>query len=177
MRKGCIGLGLVLVGLAQNAHAGEEEWQVTLTPAYAVVDFDTRTPSGAGLAVDVGYGITESLTVRAAVAWSAHPVDENKMRKLGGGTLQVTGAFGGIRYAFDLLRTVPYLNLGLGAIYASGPDPDSTNFSYEAAIGFDRLMSRRWAWGAIAAYHGFVSNYSKLPVYLYVGPNISFRWE
>src|SRR5262245_48702406 len=98
----------LVVGAAGVAHAGEDELQLTLIPAYAVVDFDARTPSGGGVAAELGYGLADAWTLRGSLALSAHPVDEDKQRKLPAGTLSVLGAFAGVRYAFDLLRTVPY---------------------------------------------------------------------
>ena len=34
-----------------------------------------------------------------------------------------------------------------------------------------------WNKGLVVAYHGFVRDFSKLPVYLYAGPRFSFYWH
>lgn len=169
---------LLVLGGAGTAHAGDEQWQVTLVPAYAVVDFDARSPSGVGAAAELGYGLSDAWTVRTTVVLSAHPADADKSKMLPEGTLTVLGGFAGLRYAFDVLKTVPYLDLGLGFLWAQGAGGrSSTNLSYEAAIGFDHLESPRWSWGLQVAYHGFLPNYSQLPVYLYAGPTFAWRWE
>jgi hypothetical protein len=166
-----------VAALSHPAAAGEEEWQLGIVPAYAVVDFDQRLPSGAGVSVYGVYGLTDWLSLRASAVVSWHPADANKDKMLPDGTITVIGAFGGIRYAFDLLRTVPYLDLSLGAIYADGAGDHGAEFSYQAALGFDHLQSPRWSWGLVVAYQGFISNFSKLPVYLYAGPTFTLRWD
>ena len=168
---------VVLAALARPAAAGEDEYQLGVVPAYAVVDFDSRLPSGAGIAVYGVYGLSDWLSLRASAVISWHPADADKDKMLPAGTITVVGAFGGIRYAFDLLRTVPYLDLSLGMIYADGAGDNGSAFSYQAALGFDRLQTPRWSWGAMVAYQGFISNFSKLPVYLYAGPTFTLRWD
>lgn len=168
---------LAVAALARPAFAGEDEWQLGIVPAYAVVDFDSRLPSGAGISAYGVYGISDWFSLRASAVISWHPADAVKDKMLPEGTITVVGAFGGIRYAFDLLRTVPYLDLSLGMIYADGAGDNGSAFSYQAALGFDRLQSPRWSWGAMIAYQGFISNFSKLPVYLYAGPTLTLRWD
>jgi len=169
---------LALAAAAGTARAGEDQWQLTLMPAYAVVDFDARAPSGGGAAAELGYGLSDAWTVRSTVVVSAHAADADKDKMLPAGTLTVLGGFAGVRYALDVLRTVPYIDVGLGFLWARGAgSSSSTNLSYEAAIGFDRLQSPRWSWGLQVAYHGFLPNYSQLPVYLYAGPTFALRWD
>jgi hypothetical protein len=168
---------VALAVVAGPARADEGEWQLGFVPAYAVVDFDSRTPSGAGASVYGIYGLTDWLSLHASAIISWHPADPDKDKMLPGGTLTVLAGFAGIRYAFDLLRTIPYLDVGLGMIYADGAGQNGRALSYQAALGFDRLQSPRWSWGAVISYQGFLSNFSKLPVYLYAGPTFALRWD
>ena len=55
-------VGLVTALAPRRAHADQKEWTIAVTPAYAVAYVDSRTGSGGGGGVDVGYGITESLS-------------------------------------------------------------------------------------------------------------------
>jgi hypothetical protein len=163
--------------LGVSARAGEDEWHLTLAPAYGLVDFDARSPSGVGAFVQASYGITESLAVWVAASWTAHPVDADKDRKLPDGTIQVVGGMAGIRYAFDVLKTVPYLDVGLGVLAAQGAGSSGTSLAYDVGLGFDRLVSPHWSWGFVIEYHAFISDYSRLPVYVYAGPTVSVRWD
>src|SRR5438046_127959 len=97
-----------ITALSSSACADPGDTVFSLTPAYAAVDFDSRTPSGVGLAVEVGYGISDSFWLRGAGVFSAHPADADTTLNLPQGTITVVSAFGGARYAFDLLRTIPY---------------------------------------------------------------------
>ena len=47
-----------------TARADFKEWSVAAWPAYAVTYVDSRAPSGGGGGLEVGFGITESLTLR-----------------------------------------------------------------------------------------------------------------
>ena len=166
----------LLLGLCGTARAGEDEWTLGVAPVLSNVNFDSRQPWGGGASAFVTYGLSDSWSLHAATVFTAHPVDPGKNDKPPGGTIAVAGGYGGVRYAFDLLRTVPYLDLGLGILWANGGGTSGQAFSYQAAIGFDRLQSPTWSWGAVVAYQAFVSDYSRLPVYLYMGPTFTWRW-
>jgi hypothetical protein len=162
------------------AHAAEDEWQLTGGPAYAVMDLGGQTAHGGGVAADIAYGLTDSFALHATAALSIHSLASQPKAKppVVGGTLAAVAGLVGLRYAFDVLKTVPYADVGIGVLTTQGPASASqVDLTYEAALGFDRLLNRTWAWGAKIAYHGYVRDYSKLPVYLYVGPTVSARWE
>ena len=100
----------LLLARPTPARAGEDEWQLSFAPAYALVDFDARTPSGVGAGVRLLRGLSDSWSVHVAASVSAHPTDAEKRENgLPEGTITVVGAFAGVRYAFDLLRTVPFV--------------------------------------------------------------------
>src|SRR5262249_6613452 len=123
-RLGMFGLAVGLA-LPRSAHAGDQQWQLSLAAAFSVVDFDARSPSGLAGALRVSYGFNDAFSVMATFVASAPPAPADPPRRLPEGTLGVFGGYAGLRYVFDLLRVVPYVQGGLGVLAARGAGSDS----------------------------------------------------
>lgn len=164
---------------APRPAAGEEgELLLSLSPVYAVIDWDARQPSGGGATLEVAWGLTESVWLRGTGFYSVHPVDADEAAQLPSGAMQVGGAFAGITYAFDVLRIIPYVDVGLGAIYARGAGQEpKLDLGFALGLGADYLYTRRVSFGIFVRYHSFVTNITSIPVYLYAGPRVSLRWD
>jgi hypothetical protein len=142
-----------LVTAGRDAHAvGEDEWQVSARAGGGNANGYPTEPWGLAGALDVEYGFLEAFAARASVGVVSHPV---KAVKNGppAGTLQARTALLGATYTFDVLRLVPYLEVGLGALQWSGPGASTkTSFAAELGLGADYLITTRWAWGGSAQY-------------------------
>jgi hypothetical protein len=167
------------------AHADYKEWTLAAWPAYAVTYVDTRAPSGAGGGVEVGFGISDSLTLKASGFMSWHPVDATKTTAAG--TIGEFSAMVGLNYSLDVIRLVPSFDLQLGVLGLRGDAafadsarsnavvPSSTAFGVGVGFSLDYLLTRRIALGVVVRYHAFLTDVTRIPVYLFVGPRITFK--
>jgi hypothetical protein len=176
-------LGLTCLLLCGAAHADFKEWKVALTPAYSVAYVDSRTANGGGGGVEVGFGITEALSLHVSgfLGWQA--IGGTKTQQAG--TLSSYATMVGLTYTLDVIRLVPYFDLELGALGVRGTagfgdDPkvlkSSDDFVIGVGFGIDFLINRHVAAGFIVRYHAQLTNLTNFPLYLYVGPRISFRF-
>ena len=175
---------VTLVPLA--ARADFKDWTVAAWPAYAVTYVDARAPSGVGGGVEVGFGITESLTLKATGFMSWHPVDATK--STAAGTIGEFSAMVDLNYAIDVIRLVPSFDVAVGVLgirgdagFADSPRansvvPSSTAFGIGLGFGLDYLLTRRVAVGLVVRYHAFLTDITRIPVYLWVGPRVTVRW-
>jgi hypothetical protein len=130
---------------------GEDEWQVSLRAGGGNPNGYPLQPWGFAGALDVEYGFFEAFAARASVGLVSYPV---KAIKNGppAGTLQARTALLGATYAFDVLRLVPYMEVGIGLLQWSGPGAPSTSFGTELGLGADYLITPHWVAGASAQY-------------------------
>jgi hypothetical protein len=169
-----------------SARADYKDWTLSAFPAYAVTYVDTRAPSGAGGGLEVGFGITESLTLKASGFLSWHPVGETKMTA--GGTISEFAGMVGINYSLDVIRLVPSFDLNVGVLGLRG-DPgfkdnaksnavaeSSTAFGVGLGFNLDYLLTRHWALGLVVRYHAFLTDLTRIPVYLFVGPRVTYKF-
>lgn len=168
------------------ARADVKEWSLSAFPAYAVTYVDSRAPSGGGGGLQLGYGVTESLTLQASGFISWHPVAAGKTTAAG--TIGEFAGMVGLNYALDVIRLVPSFDLSLGVLGLRGDAgftpsaranavvPASTAFGVGLGFNLDYLLTRHVAVGVIVRYHAFLTDVTRIPVYLFVGPRVTFRF-
>jgi hypothetical protein len=178
--------GLLALGAAGKVQAEKRELTLAVAPAYAMVYVDSRNPSGGGVALDLSYGVTEALALQATGFLSWHALDATKT--LPGGPMSAFSAMLGVRYTVDVIRLVPTFDAALGVLGARGdlafhslasppaPVASSTAFGIQLGFAIDYLVTRHIAVGALIRYHAFLTDLTRIPVYLYVGPRVSFRF-
>jgi hypothetical protein len=169
-----------------SARADFKEWTVSAWPAYAVTYVDSRAPSGVGGGAEVGFGITEALTLEASGFMSWHPVGATKMTAAG--TIGEFSGMLGINYALDVIRLVPSFDVAVGLLglrgsagFADTPRsnqvvPSSTAFGVALGFNLDYLLTRHLSVGVTVRYHAFLTDITRIPVYLFVGPRVTFRF-
>jgi hypothetical protein len=172
----------LLIGWS-TARAGEKEWQLALTPAFAMAQAGdgnggTVNAWGGGAGLDVAYGLNDAIAVRLTGAYSAHALDASA-----GGPAGVLSAFhagAGITYAIDVLRLVPYFDLGVGLLGSLRPSAHGTDaiygFGVEIGLGLDYLATRLVSVGFVVRYHAYLTDIQHIPNYLYAGPRIAFHF-
>ncbi len=132
--------------------AGDDELQVSARLGGANANGDPFASWGPAAAVDVEYGLNDAWSARASFSLLRHPVAPVKNGSPGG-TLQATAALVGATYTFDVLRLVPYIEAGVGAVRWSGAgEPSRTSLAVETGLGGDYLLTPRWSCGASAQY-------------------------
>lgn len=168
------------------AHADFKEWSVAAWPGYAITYVDTRAPSGGGGGAEIGFGVSDSFTLKASAFVSWHPVDATKTTAAG--TIGEFAAMAGFNYSLDVIRLVPSFDLQFGVLGLRGDAsfhdnaksnsvaPSSTAFGVGLGFGLDYLLTRHIAVGLIVRYHAFLTDITRIPVYLFVGPRVSFRF-
>ena len=169
--------------LAGPARAEFKEWKIAVTPAYAIGYVDSRTANGGGAGVEVGFGISESLSLHASGFLSWHALGSSKTQQAG--TMSAYASMLGLTYTLDVIRLVPYFELELGVVGVRGTagfgdDKHVVKSADELALGvgfgLDYLITRHVAVGAVVRYHALLTDITRIPVYLYVGPRVSFRF-
>jgi outer membrane protein W len=167
-----------------GAAADEKEWILAFQPGASMIHVADRDAWGGAFALDLSYGVTDAIAVRATGAYSAHSLPDlrNKMGDLlmPGGFTSAWNAGLGVTYTIDILRLVPYVDFAVGLIGARYPtdkgDVTRNELGLEIGIGLDYLVSRRVAVGVIVRYHAFLTAISQLPVYLYFGPRLALHF-
>ncbi len=179
-RARLLALALVAAALlgAAPARASGGEWVLAGAPLYSLVKWDERHPSGGGVAIEGAFGLTDWLWLRGTAFYTAQAAKKDQTAGLPSGAISVGGTFVGLRWAFDVIRVIPYIDGGIGAFYAGGAGHDPrVDLGVEIGIGFDYLYNRRLAFGLMVRYHAFLTNVQRIPVYLYAGPRIALRWD
>jgi hypothetical protein len=177
------------VGLAgclcasRAARADFKEWTVSVAPVYAVAYADSRTASGGGFAVDVGFGLTDAVSLHARGDLSWHAADATKTQAAG--VLSGFTGLVGINYTLDVIRLVPSFDLMLGVVGLRSDPGFGTNdpvgkpiTALALGLGFnlDYLLTRHVAVGIEVHYQAALTDSNRLPMYLYTGPRVTFRW-
>ena len=104
---------------------------------YAIPDY---APSGSVLGVEYERGFSDTMGWRIAGGGGAY---------IGDGRLSYSGhAVVGLTYLFDVLKYVPYANLGLGGIVIYDSEFETrTSALIELGVGLDILHSRSFSYG------------------------------
>jgi len=171
---------LVLLPLLLARPVFGEKGEVALGGSlmYSVVKWDSRHPSGGGAALEATYGLTDWLSLRATALATVHAAPKDEDAGLPSGALTVGGGFVGVRYVFDVLRVVPFADIGIGALVARGAGHGIRfDLGVDVGLGVDYLYSRRVTFGLAVRYHAFATDMGTLPVYLTVGPRVGLRWD
>jgi hypothetical protein len=168
---------VALLGTVQ-ARAASGELVLAGAPLYALVKWDQRHPSGGGVALEAAYGLNDWLWLRGVTFYTAQDAGKDDAARLPAGVISVGGAFAGLRYAFDVLRVVPFVDAGIGALFSGGAGQSGrVDFGAELGIGLDYLYNRRVSFGLVVRYYAFLTNVENIPVYLYAGPCFALRWD
>ena len=173
-----VALLVLWAAFARPAVADEKEIILSASPDFAFIHLDGHTAWGGGGAVDVSYGLTDALAVRATGAFTAHGIGRTDVAPAGSVLAYHAGV--GVTYAIDIVRVVPSLDFSLGLLGVRRPtsygDQYTNQFGVEIGLGVDYLLSRRIAIGVVARYHAFLTAITELPAYFYAGPRVSFHF-
>jgi hypothetical protein len=151
------------------AHAGKGEKVLSVVPHFMTwtvnQDDQERSATGGGVGVDLERGVTDTAWLRGSATGSLLDGPD--------GLCWSAGATVGITYALDVLRYVPYANLGVGALFVGGNGVDlEIKPVVELGFGLDSLQSRSFSWGVVLRFDSFASEAR----FFSVGPRISWRW-
>lgn len=170
MRAAVLSIAIAAVA-ARAAHAGDGERALSVGLGYATYATpgpemdETLTPTaGLGLAVAYERGIGDEVAVRADLALSGY---------LGGGAAGTGLATLGLAYRIDVLKYVPYVEVGVGALaVAGGPFATDVEPALRLGGGVDVLRGRDRSWGVTAMMTSFASRTTTLAI----GVRSTWRW-
>jgi hypothetical protein len=167
-------VALALTTCASTALAAEGERALSLGVDYSTwtvpqdlpgTQQDTITGQGGALAGDYLYGYDDTLWLRASAHGGAY-------RALGATSFDGAATVG-LRYALDVLRYVPYIDLGAGGSLVGGGKVN-TAFApvVELGLGVEVLDSRTFSWGVVLRFDAFASQ----AVFFTAGARVSWHW-
>lgn len=185
VRRLLVGILLLLAG---RAHADTKDVTVSLTPNYAVMYIDDRTANGGGFKVDLGLGVHDAVTLHLSSNLSWH--DAPATKTLPAGALSAATAMFGFIYTIDVIRLVPAFDVSVGYVgirgdltFGSTARAAQVSKPVDAmgiALGFllDYLITPHVAVGVEVRYNFVLAdwNLTRVPMYLYVGPRVTYRW-
>ncbi|MBL8625230.1 MAG: hypothetical protein JNK64_28225 [Myxococcales bacterium] len=165
-------LGLaVALAIPGTASAGEGERAVSVAAGYATYAtpddemMATLSPT-AGAAVSAGY----ERALGDEVSWRA---DLLIAGYLGGGTAGSALGTVGLVYRIDVLKYVPYVDVGVGALTrGGGPFELGVEPALRIGGGVDILQSRARSWGVVATLTSFASTTTTFSA----GLRSTWRW-
>jgi hypothetical protein len=104
------------------------------------------------------------------------------------GPVSAFAAMVGVAYTLDVIRLNPSFEAGIGLLgvrgganFDAGPKGSaivapSTAFGIQLGFAIDYLVNRHLSIGAVVRYHAFLTDITRIPVYLYVGPRVTARF-
>lgn len=189
-----LALTLGVLAAAGPVRAERGETQIGLQPAYAITYAEQRSPSGGGGDARIQYSLTDAVGIQAVGGLTAHPLtatagSEDGDPKLPGGLLMAWYANLGVVYALDVVRIMPFFEASVGVLgliarldpvpgvkAAPALPPSSVHVGVMLGIGADYLVNRRFSVGVGLRYHANLTDLSRLPLHLTVGPRVSLRF-
>lgn len=143
-QQGCAAALVFLLGLASSpARADSDEWQVQAGPSWGILQSGDGVAHAAGADASFWLGL-------AGASWLFLSAGGNHF--FGDDAFTRFEATGGLVFAFDVFRTVPFLELGVGMEMVDG-DPAPI---VRGGIGADYLVSKNFGLGAVFRYYPLV---------------------
>ena len=162
-------LAVLLLPVPAAAVEGESAIGLTLrfaTLSAAAADGDGDVSGvGGGVGIDYQRGFGDTWWFRASVGGAAYAIE-------GEASYSAVGSLG-VTYAVDVIKYVPYVGIGGGAVVVGGGAVDGRVEPYlELGVGVEVLQSTTFSWGIDARFSSFVGD----ATLLLVGPRISWKW-
>ncbi len=161
-------LGLVLVVLAARP-AGADEGETALSVGLGFARFSIPEHDGDGGALTLEYerGLSDAFWLRVTSTGAVYRGGDQD------GTGYTGNVVGGLTYVIDVLRYVPYLHAGVGAVALRS---DAFDFEMhpmaELGIGLDILARRGLSYGFFARAATFLDDSALITA----GLRVTWRW-
>jgi hypothetical protein len=123
--------------------AGVDEKQISASLALAVRG---SLRSGVQASIEAAMGLSDSWAARGGASFVWLP------KQASAGADRVTTLSLGATYSFDVLRWVPFLDLGISLADRRGDGVSVQSLGPEAGLGVEFLLSRRWTLALLARF-------------------------
>ncbi len=128
---------------------------------YAIPD---HAPNGTVLGIDYERGFSDALSLRLSGGGGTYFGSSQTYS----GHMTV-----GITYLFDVIKYVPYANVGIGGLVLGGGDVDTqVTGLIELGVGLDVLHSRSFSYGVLVRFESLVQSTS----FFTAGARVTWRW-
>jgi hypothetical protein len=165
MRRLVAIIAVALVSAAAPAAASDDESALSVSLAYGTYAIPDYNPHGAVLGVEYERGFSDALAWRISGGAGGYTLDGQRSYS---GHLTA-----GLTYLFDVLKYVPYANLGVGAIVIGGGEVDTqVKALIEIGAGLDVLHSRSLSYGVQLRFESFASQ----TAFFTAGVRATWRW-
>jgi hypothetical protein len=126
--------------------AGEGEKQVAASLGFAMADVEGKARTGVQVGVEATKGLTDSWAGHVGVSYALLPgPPPYRLHHL---TTVALGA----TYSLDVLRWVPFLDLGLSVADLRSSADGSQYLGPQVGLGVDYLLTRGWSLAALAHF-------------------------
>jgi hypothetical protein len=157
------GLAIAVAAPAADASEDDRAFSVSLNYGRYTLDEDI-SPDGGVVGFDYEHGISDPISLRASAGGGLYYQD---------GPAYSGHAVVGVTYLFDVLKYVPYANIGAGGIVLGGDGFDTQlEPLIEIGFGVDFLRSREFSWGVLARYETYFNETS----FFTAGARLTWRW-
>jgi len=147
-----------------SAPRADEERALSLGLSFATLGVERFEDQGLLVGLDYEHGLSETLSLRLGGGAGWYPKGDGSQS--GHGLV-------GIRYAFDVIRYVPYVNLGAGALVLFGNERETAlKPLLEVGVGVDRLLGRDWSYGIHVRFASFLADVG----FFTAGLRATYRW-
>ena len=125
---------------------GPGEKQIAASVGFALAGGDDSAQPGMQAGVEATMGFTDAWAGRAAVSSSWQPEPAS------GGPGHVTALSLGATFSLDVVRWVPFADLGFSLADLRGDGASSQRLGPQVGLGAEYLLSRRWTLAALARF-------------------------
>lgn len=149
--QGLLVAGIVtLCAVPSPARAtGAGEKQVSASAGFALAGSGDHASPGGQAGVETALGFTDVWAGHAAVTSSWQPAPAS------GGAGHVTAVSLGTTFSLDVVRWVPFFDLGFSLADLRGSGTSSQRLGPQVGLGVEYLISRRWTLAALARFDYF----------------------
>lgn len=156
---------LLVLAMAGPSVASEGESALSVSFGYGTYSVPDYRPNGGVLGLDYERGFSDALSFRVSGGAGLYYGDGQTTYS---GQLTV-----GMTYLFDVIKYVPYANLGVGGIAIAGGDLDSRlSALVELGVGIDVLHSRTFSYGIQLRFETLLQETS----FFTAGARATWRW-
>jgi hypothetical protein len=149
------------------AAADEGESALSVGAAFSTFTIDDHDGQGGALSLEYERGLSDAFWLRGAATGAVHHGGDED------GTSFAGHAVVGLTYVIDVLKYVPYLHAGIGAVVLGGGELDAEVRPLgEIGIGLDLLVSRDRSYGLFARAGTFLDD----SAFVAAGVRMSWRW-
>ena len=152
---------------ARPAAADDGESALSVGLAFATFTIPDHDGQGGALSLEYERGLSDAFWLRGAAAGAVHHGGDED------GTSYAGHAAVGLTYVIDVLKYVPYLHAGVGAVALGGAElEEELHPVAEIGIGLDILTRRGLSYGVF----GRVSSFFDDSAFVTAGVRVTWRW-